>query len=146
MRYTLSLLTLFLAAMPLAAQVRGDKCGNLRDADVRLEELARYFTDDSEEAFRADLIDQVSEEAARGVVVDEKVCGPLMREVTKKLRDQTNRRDVQQNGYEFSVFHYGPYYAVLLIENSAAETTNLTWATMYIFRVSDGAFLGIGLV
>ena len=147
MKYTFLLVVALLAAQNVAsAQVRGDKCGTWENSDVRLGIIAKYFVDDDQAAFREGLIDKVSPDAPQSVVLDEQICGPLMRQVLKSIRTQTNTHDVARNGYEFSVLRYGPYYAVVLLENSAPDTSNLSWATLFIFRASDMQFLGIGLV
>jgi hypothetical protein len=147
MRYTILLLAA-LAFSPAVAAAQGgpDRCGDQTGAQDKLEDLAHYFTDDEDADFREGMISQVSATTTQEVVTDRHVCNAVYHQLVTRLRTNTNWRDLQRDGFKHVILRYGPYYAVLVDQIPPPGKKVLGWTAMLIFRVSDTAYLGTGMV
>jgi hypothetical protein len=148
MRFAVLLLAAFAFVRPTAAAAQGgpNRCGDTTLAQDDLEDLAHYFTDDEDADFREGLIDKVPADAPQEVVRDPRVCNSLYHKMIEQLRTNTNWRELQRGGFRHRMLRIGPYYAVLVDAISPPGQKVFGWTDMMIFRASDLAFLGGGLV
>lgn len=149
MNIRISFFALLLLLLPVAlpAQVGGDKCGSWEGADIRLDELAAYFVAAEHAEFREGMIEQVSADAPRIVVTNRQECTKVVNAALKVLRSADGWREMHRLGFQHNVFRYGPYYAVVVLQNvPEGEVRVGGYAIMLIFRADDLEYLGAGLV
>lgn len=138
---------LLLASAQVATAQRSDRCGTYGDRpEALMNRLARYLVDDNYEQFRAGKFDQVPATAPRSVVTDSRLCQRIMHTVERELRARDESREAPQLGYDFRIFRYGNYYAVLVVTNDAPGQTGLGYASFFVVRPSDLEIVGKILV
>jgi len=128
----------------------GPPCGALTNKDFFLGYDARYFTSPDLAALRDSLgIGRLPEDFPRHVVEDPEVCGRVFGKVTSILSRAGELAGYEKTGYRFSIFRYGPYYGVLLLQGPAPDPSDTTFTTFstgygdfFIFRASDLGLVG----
>lgn len=132
----------------LAAQQQQAGCGSLPYPQERLEDFARYFRDDDLAAVRGTKIRQLTAAETQARVTDASECQVVMEAAVATLRQFVSRwGQIEAAGYDFAVFRYGPYYAVLIhyaVDPATGEAPH--YLPLMIFRADDLAYLRTILV
>ncbi|MDP3774267.1 MAG: hypothetical protein Q8Q85_08375 [Gemmatimonadales bacterium] len=129
-----------------AAQGSTRACGELSHAELDLEALAHLFFEDEFAWFRDDIgIAQLDPAAPRSVVTDPRTCRVVVRAVRNALRDIYDHAP-PLNSFDYAIFQYGPYYAVLLQSKPVEGVQIAGYSDLLIFRAATLEYLGSILV
>ena len=118
MRFPAAIATAFGFALMLstnaAAQHQGT-CGSMKDAAENLDAFAGYFRDAELAAVRKSILRQLQPHERQAVVTNVGICRAVVDAALRMLRrNEPTWPQVEEHGYDFTVFQYGPYYAVLV--------------------------------
>lgn len=131
---------------PALAQGPAKACGDLPRAELSLQRLADIFVEDEFAWFRDPKgIVQLAPDAPRSVVTEARECRRVVRAVRAKLRDLFDPAPTL-NDFEYAIFRYGPYYAVLLQSKPAEGVHIAGYTPLLIFRAATLEYLGSILV
>lgn len=90
-------------------------CGSMKDANENLDAFAGYFRDAQYAAVRKSTVRQLQPGEPQSVVTNVGTCRSVLNAALRMLRQyEPTWPQVEQHGYDFTVFQYGPYYAILI--------------------------------
>ena len=143
---------ILLLAEPLKAQPADPPCGGIEDKQAALGFVKKYFFDDEFQAVREALsIEKLPTNAPVSVVEDKGACGRALGATMRQIREKG--REKGRSEFEFAVFRFGPFLAVLLDEPlpegeefPPSGTIQTGFARLMIFRAQDLSFVGAILV
>lgn len=149
MRYAVTLpvaLTVLLAG-PLPAQgPETPPCGDLPLKQTFLERNLRHFTRKSLAPLRDSLgIDRLPEDVARRVLDEPEECGRIFGQVTAHIARLGETKRLRTRGFRHAIFRYGPYYAVLIVQDETDESDarfTTGYGDLFILRASDLEVIG----
>lgn len=121
-------------------------CGDLENRQRDLESYARYFTEGELAPVREAVgIERLPAGFPRSVVDEKKECERVFGELTSRLAKVGELEPLRKAGFDFSIFRYGPYYGVLVLEETGGAPPG-EFSTHYgqflIFRASDLEYVG----
>lgn len=121
-------------------------CGDFPSKDFYLEYYARYFTQEDLDPVREAVgIERLPSNFPRRVVDAKKECGRVFGKLMSHLAQIDELERYRRSGFDFSIFRYGPYYAVLVLEKgqgSPPEKFSTGYGDLFIFRASDLEHVG----
>lgn len=143
----LATVLVLLAPIPAVGQgPDGPPCGELELAEFYLDYQARYFTEEDLKPVRDSVgIERLTPSFARRVVDERKECGRVMGQLMSRMARTGELQRIRPGGFDFSVFRYGPYYAVLVIDRAprpSGEGFSTGYGVTYIFEADDLMFVG----
>lgn len=149
MRKLIMLLGLSLLAAPAGVVAQGPDappCGDLENKQRDLESYARYFTQEDLAPVREAVgIERLPSDAPRRVVDEKKECGRVFGKLMSRLAEVGELQRLRENGFDFSIFRFGPFYATLVVEkpqDDPPQELSTGYGQLLIFRASDLAYVG----
>lgn len=121
-------------------------CGDLANKQQDRESYAKYFTEEDLTPVREAVgIERLPSDFPRRVVDEKKECGRVFGTMMSRLAKVGELKRLRKDGFDFSIFRYGPYYAVLVVEKglgSPPEKFSTGYGQFLIFRASDLEYVG----
>ncbi len=128
-------------AASLQAQSVSHACG---DQSYAREDLARHFqifTSIRDSIVRGTELVRLPATADHYVVTDPKICRRVTRAVTAKFRRVGHDGRSLKHPYMFTIFRYGPYYAVQILDTPPPGIQIDDGSSLVIFRADTLAYV-----
>lgn len=133
------LMWLGIASVP-AAQTRPAACGSLPEDIDGLEDYAPYFYDDDMSEVRGEEIEQLAPTDSRYIVADSATCVRVHDQARAYLQSIGGGGvNLSSGEYDFAIFRYGPYYAIMMLNNEPEDATHAAtgYGSLLVFRADD---------
>lgn len=137
MQISITLVALFwlgATAPPAGAQKNPDVCGSLPLTQQGVDRLARYFTDEEYEEVRGAELSQLPANSQARIVTNRGICSHAIHAALRVLSGEQGFSRLRDHGNRYRVLQFGPYYAVLMVENQMPGRVRLGWSPLLIFR------------
>lgn len=138
--------TLLLAPGIGTAQSRPSACGSLPEDIVSVTDYARYFASDTFAWLRADHITQIAPTDSQYIVTDSVTCQAVHDRAVQQLQTRADSLiNLQPGGHDFTVFRFGPYLAIVLIDTNLDTSTEIVaedrTSPILVFNASDLSYI-----
>lgn len=123
-----------------AAQTRPAVCGSLPEDIAAVEHFAPYFFDTDMADVRGADIQQLAPTDTGMVVADSATCMVVHERARTYLQSMGDRSvNLESGEYDFTIFRFGPYYAIVLLNNDPVGSTEVKtgYASLLVFRADD---------
>lgn len=142
MRFLLTFIVLGLIPLTGSAQTRPSSCGSISEAVASVEDYAPYFSATEFANVRGSHISQIASSDPQYIVTDSVTC-QAVHDKAVALLAQNGGSMVDLLDHDFTVFRFGSYFAIILLDNATENSSSITtkFAPLMVFQASDLSYV-----
>ena len=126
---------------PVNAQQRPAACGAISEEIASIEDFAPYFFDLDMSNVRGNEITLLAATQPKYIVSDSTECTAVHAAAIAHLQAEgSDWVDFSSGGHDFTIFRFGPYYAIVLLNNTTSQK-RLHYSPLVVLRAADLAYV-----